>query len=73
MSGGELTREGAVSAIRKWAITVLVGLVLIVLFQNVQKVTITFLFWQVSVSQIILLPLVLALGVGLGFLVRGKI
>jgi len=60
-----------VSAIRKWAITVLVGLVLIVLFQNVQTVTIRFLFWQVSLSQIILLPLMLALGF-MGGIVAGK-
>lgn len=59
------------SAIRKWAITVLVGLVLIVLFQNVQTVTIRFLFWQVSLSQIILLPLMLALGF-MGGIVAGK-
>lgn len=58
-------------AVKKWAIVVFVGLLLIVLFQNLQMVTISFLFWQVRVSQIILLPLMLVLGF-MGGIVAGK-
>jgi uncharacterized integral membrane protein len=40
----------------------------IIIFQNTQIVTYRFYFWTVSVSQLILAPLVAAAGFVLGFL-----
>lgn len=55
---------------------VLVVLVVILLFQNTQQVvTLNLFFWEISMSQIILIPLVLVLGFVAGYLVatfRGK-
>ena len=50
------------------AILVPVVLSLIILFQNTDVVTLRIFFWQISMSRIILLPLVLIVGFGLGFL-----
>ena len=47
----------------------LVVLCLIVLFQNTEMVTLRFLFWHFSISQIFLIPIVLAIGFVLGYLV----
>ncbi len=44
-------------------------LILIVFFQNTQVTSIQFLFWRLSMSRIILLPTVLAIGFIIGFLV----
>jgi len=44
-------------------------LILVVLLQNTQVVTIRFLFWQASMSSIILLPLVMLFGFTIGFFV----
>lgn len=41
---------------------------LIIIFQNSQAVAIKFLFWQVSMSGILLFPLVFALGLLCGWL-----
>ena len=51
------------------SLTALGILVLIVLLQNTQVVTLRFLFWQVSMSRIILLPLILLAGFAAGFFV----
>ena len=45
------------------------GLFLIVLLQNTQVVSLRFLFWQLSMSQIILLPLVILIGFVIGIFV----
>ena len=47
------------------------GLIGIVLLQNTQVVSVRFLFWKLSMSQIILLPLVLGAGIVIG-IVMGK-
>lgn len=49
-------------------ILVIAVLFLIVLLQNTQVVTFSLLFWEVRMSQIILLPLMLALGFIGGYL-----
>jgi len=41
----------------------------IFLLQNTQVVSLQFLFWKVSMSRIILLPLVMGLGVIAGFFI----
>lgn len=57
---------------RTIAIIVVVLLFLIFLFQNTTVVTLRLYFWEVSMSQIILIPLVLLVGFGCGFAV-GKL
>ncbi|MFO7459885.1 MAG: lipopolysaccharide assembly protein LapA domain-containing protein [Desulfatiglandales bacterium] len=46
---------------------ILVILVGILLLQNTQVVTLKIYFWEISMSQIILLPLVLLLGLLVGY------
>lgn len=48
------------------------SVVMIVLLQNTQVVTLKLLFWEISMSRIILLPLILLCGVGLGFFLGRK-
>ena len=45
------------------------GLFLIVLLQNTQVVSLRFLFWKLSMSRIILLPLVMLTGFVIGIFV----
>ena len=44
-------------------------LLLIILFQNTQVVTLRLFFWKVSLSQIILISLTLLIGFVIGFIV----
>jgi len=54
----------------KWiAVLILAALFIIVLLQNTRVVTYRLFFWKLSVSQIILLPMAVALGVIIGFLI----
>jgi uncharacterized integral membrane protein len=48
---------------------IVIGLLLIVLAQNAQVVTLKFLLWQVSMSQIILLLFTVLTGFVLGWIV----
>jgi len=50
-------------------IWIVVILILIVLFQNTQAVTLRLFFWELSMSQIFLIPLTLFIGFGIGYLV----
>jgi len=54
------------------AIVVVAVLFLVFLFQNTDVVTLHLYFWKVSMSQIILIPIVLLVGFGCGFAV-GKL
>ena len=54
------------------AIVVVVVLFLIFLFQNTTVMTLRLYFWEVSMSQIILVPLILLVGFAFGFAV-GKL
>ena len=60
----------------KFIIALIVAvLVLILLFQNTQVVRLNIFFWEISMSQIILIPLVLILGFVAGYVaarLRGK-
>jgi len=47
-------------------------LFLTVLLQNTQVVTLRFLLWEISMSQIILLPIVVVLGIVIGFFIGKK-
>lgn len=47
-------------------------LMLIVLLQNTQVVSVRFLFWELSMSRIILLPIIMIIGFVIGFFVGKK-
>lgn len=51
---------------------VLIGLFLIILLQNIQVVSVRFLFWKISMSRIILLTLIMIIGFIAGFLAGRK-
>ena len=48
----------------------IIVLILIVIFliQNTQVVTLRFYFWKLSMSQIILLPLTMLIGIAIGYI-----
>ncbi len=48
------------------------ALLLILLVQNTEVVSLRFLFWELSMSRIILLPLVMLSGVVIGFVLGKK-
>ena len=50
-------------------VLVLITLFLIILIQNIQSVTLRLFFWKVGMSQIILIPLTMAIGFVIGFVV----
>ena len=57
----------------KTIVTLVFGfLLLVVLFQNTQVVSVRFLFWKLSMSRIILLPLFMLIGFIIGFFVGKK-
>lgn len=54
-------------------LTVLSTLMVIVLLQNTSVVTFKFLFWQVSMSRIILMPIILTTGFVAGYIVGKRL
>jgi uncharacterized integral membrane protein len=50
-------------------ILILVVLFVVIAIQNTQAVTIQILFWKISMSRIIFIPLLMLLGFVIGFLV----
>ena len=50
-------------------VLVLVALFLVILIQNTQVVTLRVFFWKVGMSQIILIPLSIAIGFVIGLIV----
>lgn len=50
---------------------ILAGLVVVFIVQNVAVVEITFLFWSLAMSRSLLMFLVLAIGITVGWLLRG--
>ena len=50
-------------------VVVLIALFLIILIQNTQVATLRLFFWEVGMSQIILIPLTMAIGFVVGFIV----
>lgn len=51
-----------------WALIILIVLIVVVIAQNSEVVTVRFLFWEASLSRIVLLIVTLAVGVIIGFL-----
>jgi uncharacterized integral membrane protein len=50
----------------------IVVLILIIFFQNTQVVSFRIFFWKISMSQIILIPLTMIIGLVLGYVI-GKL
>jgi uncharacterized integral membrane protein len=50
-------------------VLVVIALFLVVLIQNIEPVTLRLFFWKVGMSQIILMPLTLAIGFIAGYIV----
>ena len=50
-------------------ILVIIALFVIILIQNTQVVTLRLFFWKVGMSQIILIPLTIVIGLVIGFIV----
>jgi uncharacterized integral membrane protein len=48
-------------------ILVLAALLIIILIQNVEVVTLKFLFWEISMSRILFIPIIMVIGFILGF------
>ncbi len=53
--------------IRYWILIAATALILVVLLQNIEQVTLQVLFWSISMSLIVLVLLVLLLGFALGY------
>ena len=51
---------------------VIVVLILVIFFQNTQVVSFRIFFWKISMSQIILIPLTMIIGLVLGYVI-GKL
>lgn len=52
-------------------VLILLGLFIIVCFQNVEEIPIDFLFWSFSISKLLLLILTLIVGLFIGMLIPG--
>jgi uncharacterized integral membrane protein len=55
----------------KWKIIlglVILALIVILLVQNTQEVNFSIFFWKISISQVILVPIILLIGILLGVL-----
>jgi len=50
-------------------VLVLIALFLVILIQNTQIVTLRLFFWKVGMSQLILIPLTMAIGFAVGLIV----
>ncbi len=55
------------------AIVILVLLILVIVVQNTEVVTFRLFFWSVSMSQIILIPLMLLIGFVVGLLTQAHL
>jgi uncharacterized integral membrane protein len=60
----------------KWKVIlvlVILALIIVLLIQNTQVVTFSIYFWKISISQVILVPIILLIGILLGvLLIRSK-
>lgn len=52
---------------------VIAGMAALLIIQNVTSVELTFLFWTLSMSRALLMFLTMALGIILGWLLRGSV
>lgn len=66
--GGTTDGPSKVRTAKQIFIGIIVLLVLVVTLQNTDVVTFHFLFWEASISQVLLIPLVLLVGFVVGML-----
>jgi len=52
---------------KRWALVIIVVLCLILLIQNAEVVSFSILFWKISMSRIIAFPLLVLVGVVIGY------
>ena len=52
---------------KKWAVIILLFLCAVLLVQNMEVVSFKVFFWQISMSRIIAFPLLVLMGIVLGF------
>ncbi|MDF1536733.1 MAG: hypothetical protein P1S46_09590 [bacterium] len=52
---------------KTWAVVILLFLCAVLLVQNMEVVSLKVFFWQISMSRIIAFPLLILLGVIIGF------
>jgi uncharacterized integral membrane protein len=50
-------------------VVILIVLALVIILQNTEVVTLRFLFWDLSMSRVILIPLLMLVGFVLGYIV----
>jgi uncharacterized integral membrane protein len=50
-----------------WIVAVLLVLLIILLFQNTQEVVFRIYFWKISMSQMVLVPLAVLVGMFFGY------
>lgn len=50
---------------------ILIGVVIVFIFQNTAVVDVRFLLWTVAMSRALLIIILLAIGIGLGWLLHG--
>jgi len=48
-------------------VLILIGLFLVIMLQNTQVVTFKLLFWEITMSRILLILVIMIIGVGLGY------
>jgi uncharacterized integral membrane protein len=49
-------------------VLILIGLFLVILLQNTQVVTFQLLFWEITMSRILLILIIMIIGFGLGYI-----
>jgi uncharacterized integral membrane protein len=52
---------------KTWAIIILLFLCAVLLLQNMEVVSFKVFFWQISMSRIIAFPLLILMGLGIGY------
>jgi uncharacterized integral membrane protein len=58
---------GVLMKAKTWTIIILLFLCLVILLQNMEVVTLKVFFWNISVSRIIAFPLLVLMGMVIGF------
>jgi uncharacterized integral membrane protein len=57
---------------KKVILLVILVLLLIFIAQNTQSVIVSFLFWEISIPQLLLIPLMVVVGIAIGFLIHWR-
>jgi len=60
------------SQVKKYGIIALAVLLVIIIFQNTEPVSLEILFWRITMSRILLYPLIFLIGLGVGWYAFSK-